>query len=138
MRAVVRLSVLCAALLTLGACAEEAPVVGRPATEAEKDAMPGFLITVDSEQITILSPLKPELPGCMVALDQRYRLIIPPLESTIAATLPLSAFLDTEGRPPRGKVSRVDVTCDGEPGPVRYTGRNSGGPAVVAWIYPES
>lgn len=138
MRSILRLPILCTALAILAACQPDAPIVGRPATEAEKDAMPSFLITVDGEQITILSPLRPELPGCTVELDQRYRMIIPPLESSIAATLPLSAFIDAQGQPARGTPTRVDVTCDGEAGLVRYTGRNAGGPAVVAWIYPDA
>jgi hypothetical protein len=128
----------CTLVLALAACGREAPIVGRPATEAEKDAMPHFLVTLDGGQITILSPLRPELPGCMVVLDQRYRLIIPPLESSIA-TLPLSAFIDAQGQPLRDTPTRVDVTCDGESGPVRYTGRRSSGvPTVVPWIFPDA
>lgn len=139
MRAIIRLSVLYAALFTLAACASEPPIVGRPATEAEKEAMPSFLITVDGEQVTLLSPLRPELPGCFVVLDERYRLIVPPLESSISATLPLSAFIDAQGQPLRDTPTRVDVTCDGEPGPVRYTGRRSSGvPTVVPWIFPDA
>ena len=139
MRAAIRLSVLCAALSTFGACAREAPLVGRPATEAEKDAMPGFLVTLDRGQITNLSPLRPELPGCKVVLDGRWSALIPPGESTISATLPLSGFTDAGGGSVRGTPTRVDVACPGEPGPVRYTGRRSSGvPTVIPWIFPDA
>lgn len=134
----VRSLLLCAMLGAMGACQPDAPVVGRPATEAEKDAMPGFLVTVDQREITILSPLEPTLPGCLVELDQRWRMVIPPLgESDISARLPLSAFLDDASRPPRGGVTRIEITCPGASGPVQYTGRNGGGPAVTPWIYPD-
>lgn len=137
MRPSIRILGLGAMLTVLAACQPEAPVVGRPATEAEKQAMPGFLITVDRREITILTPLEPRLPGCQVELDQRWRATVPPqAESDVRATLPLSDFRDDSGRPPRGRVTRVEVTCPGESGPLRYTGRNGGGPAVVAWIYP--
>lgn len=131
---------LCAASGALMGCRPEAPIVGRPATEAEKEAMPGFLVTLDRREITILTPLRPPLPGCEIELDQRWRAVIPQqAEPDVGARVPLSDFRDDAGRPPRGNVTRVEVTCPGESGPLRYTARKTGSAptSVTPWIYPD-
>lgn len=134
----IRLLLLSAASAALAGCEPEPPILGRPATEAEKKAMPAFLITLARREITILSPLRPELPGCEIELDERWRTVIPPQEFTIPAHVAYSDLRDEAGRPPRGRPVRVDVTCPGESGPVRYTGRRSPASAsnVIPWIWP--
>lgn len=134
-----RFSFLCAAVAALAGCQPEAPIVGRLATEAEKEVMPGFLVTLDRREITILTPLEPALPGCEIELDQRWRAVIPPqAETDVGARVPLSDFRDGAGGPPRGDVRRVEVMCPGESGPLRYTGRKTGSaPTVTEWIYPD-
>lgn len=139
MRSSIRFLAFCATL-AVAACRPEAPIVGRPATEAEKDAMPGFLVTLDRREITILTPLRPPLPGCEIELDQRWRAVIPQqAEPDVGARVPLSDFRDDAGRPPHGNVTRVEVTCPGESGPLRYTARKTGSAptSVTPWIFPD-
>lgn len=124
-------------LLAATAGCGESVTSGTPASRAEQAAMLPVTVTVQPNEVNIVSGRLPNLAGCQVTLERRWRATVPLSGTSGFAQIPIPAFRDpgdTTVIVPPLAIARVDISCpDGR----FYTGKKQAeSPTVTPWSWP--